>query len=93
MAKGSKGPAHKPCAQMCAKKGLPIGVLTDNQGVFLLLAEDRDSAAYEAAKNLAGERVEVTGKKFTEEGIVGIAVSETTHRRPVRTLHSAGSKA
>ena len=30
MAKGSKGAAHMACAQMCAKKGVPIGVLTES---------------------------------------------------------------
>ena len=82
MAKGSKGPAHKACAQMCAKKGLPIGVLTDHQGVLLLVANDQDLASYEAAKNLAGEQVEISGKKFSKEGIVSLAVSSIKQLEP-----------
>ena len=75
MAKGSKGAGHKACAQMCAKKGVPIGVLTDDGELFLLLDDHNSPEPYEAAKKLAGERAEVTGKKFSKPGIVSIVVS------------------
>ncbi len=74
MAKGSRGPTHKACAQMCASKGVPIGVLTEEGEVFLLLSDDDNSSPYEAAKKLAGERAEVTGKKLRKGGLAGIAV-------------------
>jgi len=74
MAKGSKGAAHKACAQLCAKKGVPIGVLTDAGEVFLLLDDHNDPDAYDAAKKLAGERAEVSGKKFSKPGVNGIVV-------------------
>lgn len=78
LAKGSKGKGHKTCAQMCAKKGLPIGVLSDS-GELLLLIEDHDNSdPYEAAKGLAGERVEVAGKKFSRNGMASIVVSGVT---------------
>ena len=74
-AKGSKGPGHKACAQMCAKKGVPIGVLTDAGEVYLLLDDHNNSDPYEAAKKLAGERAEITGKKYTKQGVASIVVS------------------
>jgi len=75
MAKGSKGPQHKACAQMCAKKGAPIGVLTDAGDVFLLIDDHNNPDPYEALKKIAGERAEVKGKKFSKGGVASIQVS------------------
>ena len=75
MAKGSKGAAHKACAQMCAKKGVPIGVLTDGGEVYLLLDDHNNPDPYDAAKKLAGDRAEISGKKFSKQGVASIVVS------------------
>jgi hypothetical protein len=74
MAKGSHGAAHKACAQMCAKKGVPIGVLTDGGEVYLLLDDHNNPDPYDSAKKLAGERAEVSGKKFSKQGVASIVV-------------------
>ena len=74
MAKGSRGASHKACAQMCAKKGVPIGVLTDGGEVYLLLDDHNNSDPYDSAKKLAGERAEVSGKKFSKQGVNSIVV-------------------
>jgi hypothetical protein len=75
LSKGLKGRRHKQCAQLCAKKGLPIGVLTDAGDVYLLIEDHDNPAPYESAKELAGERAEVTGKKFTKGGVASVLVS------------------
>jgi len=77
LSKGSKGKRHKQCAQLCAKKGLPIGVLTDAGDVYLLIEDHDDPAPYDAAKELAGERATVSGKKFTKGGVQSVLVTET----------------
>jgi hypothetical protein len=74
MAKGSRGLGHKPCAVLCAKKGLPIGLLTDKGELFLLLGDDQNLDGYEAAKQLAGDQVELHGKKLNKEGMSALAV-------------------
>jgi hypothetical protein len=74
MSKGSRGAAHKSCAQLCAKKGVPIGVLTDGGELFLLLDDHNNPDPYDAAKKLAGERAEVSGKKFSKQGVASIVV-------------------
>ena len=74
MAKGAHGPAHKSCAQMCAKRGAPIGVLTDAGDLYLLVDDHNNPDPYESAKKLAGEQVEVNGKKFSKQGIASIVV-------------------
>jgi hypothetical protein len=75
MSKGSRGSGHKACAQMCAKRGVPIGVLTDSGELYLLLDDHNNSDPYEEAKKLAGYRAEVTGKKFNKQGVASIVVS------------------
>jgi hypothetical protein len=72
--KGSRGPEHKSCAQMCAKRGAPIAVLTDAGDLYLLVDDHNDPEPYEAAKKLAGDRAEIKGKKFARQGIAGIVV-------------------
>jgi hypothetical protein len=75
MAKGSKGPSHKACAVICAKKGVPMGVLTDAGEVYLLLDDHNNPDPYDAAKKLAGERAEIDGKKYNKQGVASIVVS------------------
>jgi hypothetical protein len=74
MSKGSRGASHKSCAQLCAKKGVPIGVLTDAGEVYLLLDDHNNPDPYDAAKKLAGDRAEVSGKQFSKPGVTGIVV-------------------
>jgi hypothetical protein len=77
MAKGSKGAGHKACAQMCAKKGVPIGILTDAGDVYLLLDDHNNPDPYDDAKKLAGERAEISGKKYNKQGVASIVVGGT----------------
>ena len=72
--KGSRGPEHKSCAQMCAKRGAPIAVLTDAGDLYLLVDDHNAPEPYEAAKKLAGDHAEIKGKKFARQGIAGIVV-------------------
>jgi len=74
MSKGSKGAAHKACAVLCAKKGVPVGLLTDGGELYLLLDDHNNPDPYDDVKKLAGERAEVTGKKFAKQGVASIVV-------------------
>lgn len=74
LSKGSKGDRHKTCAKMCAKKGLPVGVLTDDGKVFLLIEDHDDPDPYDAVKELAGGRAEITGKRYSKDGMESIMV-------------------
>ena len=75
VAKGSKGERHKTCAKMCAKKGLPLGVLTDDGKVFVLIEDHDDPDPYAAVKDLAGEHAEITGKHYARDGVESLMVS------------------
>ena len=76
LSKGSKGKRHKTCAELCAKKGLPIGVLTDGGDVYLLIEDHDAPESYNAAKGLAGERVTVSGKKYAKGGVQSVLIAE-----------------
>lgn len=73
---GGKGRSHRTCAQQCAKRGLPIGVLTEGGDVYLLLEDHNNAEPYDQLKNMAGDQAEVKGKKATKGGVNGIVVGE-----------------
>jgi hypothetical protein len=75
LSKGLKGKRHKACAEMCAKKGLPLGVLTEAGDVYLLIEDHDNPGPYDTVKGLAGEQAEVSGKKFTKGGVQSILIS------------------
>ena len=75
LAKGKKGAEHKSCAQMCAKGGVPLGVLTPADELYLLIDDHANPKPYEAAKKLAGVDAEITGKKFVKNGMASIVVT------------------
>lgn len=75
LAKGKKGADHKSCAQMCAKGGVPMGVLTESDELYLLIDDHANPKPYEAAKKLAGTNAEITGKKFVKNGMNSIVVT------------------
>jgi len=68
------GRGHRKCAETCAKKGLPMGILGKDEKVYLLL-EDHDSPdPYHAALDKAAEEITVEGKVVTQGGMTGIVV-------------------
>ena len=74
LAQGKRGPEHKSCAQMCAKGGVPIGLLTSSGELYLLIDDHADSSPYEAAKKLAGDNAQISGKKYVKNGMASIQV-------------------
>lgn len=75
VAKHAKGPDHADCAETCVKAGQPMGLLTDDGEVFLLAASHEDGAPYEALKDLAGHKAEVTGTVSERGGVKMITVT------------------
>jgi hypothetical protein len=74
--KGSKGRRHRACAQACAEKGLPIGILTDDEQVFLLIEDHDNPEPYAAAAKLAGQKAALKGKKYSKGAVTAIMVTE-----------------
>jgi hypothetical protein len=73
--KGAKGAGHGDCAKKCAKAGQPMGLMTAEGDLYLLAADHADGKAFEAAKDMAGGMVEVTGSMAEKSGIKVITVT------------------
>ncbi len=73
---GGKGAMHKPCAAKCAAMGQPVGVLAADGKLYLLVADHIDSSAYEKARKLAGEEVEIKGETAAKDGVNALTVHE-----------------
>ncbi len=76
MAKDAHGAGHKDCAAVCIKGGSPMGVLTSEGKVYLLVENHDKQDAYSNAKKHAGEQVTVTGTLSEKSGVQGLIVSE-----------------
>jgi hypothetical protein len=72
--KGAKGPDHAGCAKSCVKGGQPMGLLTEDGTVFLLVASHENGGAFEKAKDLAGTKVEIMGPGLDRAGIKAVEV-------------------
>jgi hypothetical protein len=70
----SKGASHKKCAETCAKKGLPMGLLTDDSQVFVLVEDHDNPKGYAAAIDSAAKTITVEGRKVAQGGLNGIVV-------------------
>lgn len=73
---GQRGPEHKACAVLCARKGVPMGVLTESGDVYLLVDDHQNSDPYDATKKLSGGNAEIKGKKVSKGGMTAIVVEE-----------------
>ncbi len=68
---GAKGEKHAGCAEKCIKSGGPVGLLTEDNQLYLVIGEhkpmNKELAAY-AAKTitLKGKVVEKNGVKMIE---------------------------
>ncbi len=71
-----KGPEHKKCAARCAEMGQPVGLLTADGKLYLLVADHTDASAYVKARKLAGEEVTVRGENTTKDGINALTVKD-----------------
>lgn len=69
-----KGKAHKKCAETCLKKGLPIGVLTDDGQVYLIVEDHDNPKPYAQLKEKATEKVTVEGEKKSHSGVQALVV-------------------
>lgn len=71
----AKGAGHADCAKKCLKSGQPMGLLTADGDMYLLVADHADGKAFEAAKDMAGSQVEVSGMMAEKGGMKVVSVS------------------
>jgi len=71
-----KGAKHAKCAEMCVKGGSPLGVLTKDGKVYLLVNDHGNEKAFAEAKLLAGGSAKITGKVVARGGVQAIIVGK-----------------
>ena len=75
---GAKGESHTKCAVTCVNKGLPMGILTKDGKLFVVLEDHANADAYQQLKKFAAKTVTVRGVIATRNGISGIAVEKVS---------------
>jgi hypothetical protein len=73
---GASGEGHKSCAADCISKGAPMGILTSDGKVFLLVENHDKKDAYAEAKKHAGEQVTAIGTLSDKGGLQTLIVDE-----------------
>jgi hypothetical protein len=73
---GARGKKHQQCALMCLKGGQPMGLITKDGKVYLLLADHQDYKPFNEAKNYAADQVEITGPVARKSGLTGLTVEK-----------------
>ena len=77
MAHEGKGKKHADCAKMCMLNGAPLGILTHDGAVYLLV-EDHSSVKskkpYAKARELVAETVTIHGDAYQRGGTQAIVV-------------------
>lgn len=77
LANGLSGPDHKMCAEVCAKKGIPLVLLGEDGQLYLPVDINMPGAAFneQLIENAEGN-VKVTGKVVEKSGSKAIVVSK-----------------
>jgi len=73
---GATGEKHgHECGAKCVANGTPMGLLTSNGKVMLLVLDHDNADPYNACKGWVGDKVEVTGTLASRGGINAIDVT------------------
>lgn len=75
-ASGASGEGHKSCAATCIKGGSPMGLLTSDGKVYLIVENHDKKDAYTEAQKHAGETITATGTLSDKGGLKAIIVDE-----------------
>jgi hypothetical protein len=78
---GKHGDKHRPCAQKCFQNGQPIGLLTSDGTLYMLMEEEHDPRRdgmgifRQAAVDHAAHVMEVTGTSASVNGVNALFVT------------------
>lgn len=78
----TQGTAHHTCAIWCAAGGIPVGLLTDDGTVYIVLGfEGEDPLASDALLDVQSHRLTVAGTAYARDGLnyITIASVEADH--------------
>ncbi len=77
MAHEGKGKKHAACGKMCVTGGSPLGIVTGDGKVYLLVEDHATAKAkkpYAQAKELVGDTVTIKGDTYERGGVQAIVV-------------------
>ncbi|HET9251494.1 MAG TPA: hypothetical protein VFP58_05195 [Candidatus Eisenbacteria bacterium] len=80
LGQGERGAKHLQCAQLCIRKGMPMGLLTAAGDLYLVVPPHSKTEAYKKVQDWAGLDVEITGTLMARNGMKSIEVASA--RRP-----------
>jgi len=73
---GLGGPDHKMCSEVCADRGLPLAILTDDGKLYIPTSSAMPGDAQNSKlKAFAEQRVTVSGKVFEAAGAHAIQIA------------------
>jgi hypothetical protein len=75
---GARGADHKSCALKCIANGMPMGLLTDDDQLYVLIMNHDNADPFEKAKTMAAEMVEITGPVYEKNGTKSLEVTALT---------------
>jgi len=71
---GASGPAHKACAQACAKAGVPLGILASDGTLYLPVSSKPGDPQNSKLVQFAEAKVKVTGTHRLVSGLHTIEI-------------------
>ena len=84
LGQGERGAKHQQCAQLCIRKGMPMGLLTAAGDLYLVVPPHAKTDAYKKLQDWAGLDVEITGTVMERNGMKSIEVA-SARRPPAKT--------
>ncbi len=75
MGKAAKGEAHKECGLKCVANGMPMGLVTSGNKLFVLTMNHDNGDAFTACKGWVSQQVKITGTMATKGGVQSIDVA------------------
>ena len=72
---GAKGPDHKSCALKCIEGGMPMGLLSSDNTLYLLTMSHENADPFAQAKKMAASMVEITGTVHERDGMKSLEVT------------------
>jgi hypothetical protein len=73
---GARGEKHAACAAKCISGGMPMGLLTKENRLYLLTLNHDNADPYNSLKGMAGKTVSVKGTVAEKDGLKAIDVAE-----------------
>lgn len=77
MGHGGSGEKHAKCAGACVAGGAPMGLLTKDGQLYLVVGDHANEKPFVEAKALAGSTAKLTGKAVVKGGVQALVVTKT----------------